>query len=84
MKGMKGSAGLKIGNTGNQMVPATKKGGNTKKPDVKKGGDLRAFTKALNQALRGRGGGKPEFVQGSVQANREEILAFFSSGCCDF
>ena len=26
-------------------------------------------------------GGKPEFVQGSVQANREEILAFFSSGC---
>lgn len=46
-----------------------------------KGGDLRALTKELNQALRGRGGGKPEFVQGSVQANREEILAFFSSGC---
>ena len=42
-----------------------------------KGGDLRALTKELNQALRGRGGGKPEFVQGSVQANREEILAFF-------
>ena len=42
------------------------------------GGDLRAFTKALNQALRGRGGGKPDFVQGSVQAGRGEIEAFFA------
>ena len=42
MKGMKGNAGLKIGNTGNQMVKATKTGGSTKKPDVKKGGDLRS------------------------------------------
>ena len=49
-----------------------------------KGGDLRPLTRELNQALRGRGGGKPEFVQGSVGASREEILAFFSSGCCDF
>ena len=40
-------------------------------------GDLRAFTKELNQALHGRGGGKPFFVQGSVQASREEIEAFF-------
>lgn len=41
------------------------------------GGDLRAFTKELNQALRGRGGGKPGFVQGSLQADRAEIEAFF-------
>lgn len=40
-------------------------------------GDLRAFTKQMNQALRGRGGGKPEFVQGSVQATRNEIESFF-------
>ena len=42
------------------------------------GGDLRALTKALNQQLNGRGGGKPFFVQGSVQASREEIEAFFA------
>ncbi|MDE7262665.1 MAG: alanyl-tRNA editing protein [Oscillospiraceae bacterium] len=42
------------------------------------GGDLRSFVKELNAALHGRGGGKPEFVQGSVQASRQEILEFFN------
>lgn len=41
------------------------------------GGDLRAFCKELNAALRGRGGGKADFVQGSVAATAEEISAFF-------
>ena len=43
------------------------------------GGDLRDFVRELNQALSGRGGGKPDFVQGSVQAKRWEIEAFFSA-----
>ena len=43
----------------------------------RKGGDLRAFAKELNAALNGRGGGKPEFIQGSVNASREQIEAFF-------
>ena len=42
------------------------------------GGDLRNFVKELNQALDGRGGGKPGFVQGSVQAVRRDIEAFFT------
>lgn len=42
------------------------------------GGDLRTFVKELNQTLGGRGGGKPDFVQGSVQASRGEIEAFFA------
>lgn len=42
-----------------------------------KEGDLRAFTKEMNGALNGRGGGKPFFVQGSVQAKEEEIRDFF-------
>ena len=33
--------------------------------------------KAMNEALNGRGGGKPGFFQGSVQASREQIAAFF-------
>ena len=41
-------------------------------------GDLRAFTKEMNAALNGRGGGKPFFVQGSVKATRKEIEAFFA------
>ena len=41
------------------------------------GGDLRGFVKELNQVLSGRGGGRPDFVQGSVQAGRREIEAFF-------
>ena len=44
------------------------------------GGDLRGFVKELNQVLHGRGGGKPDFVQGGVQASREEIERFFQNG----
>ncbi|MBS6194555.1 MAG: alanyl-tRNA editing protein [Clostridiales bacterium] len=42
-----------------------------------KDGDLRQFVKEMNQILQGRGGGKPFFVQGSLQASREEIEKFF-------
>jgi alanyl-tRNA synthetase len=42
------------------------------------GGDLRDWVKAFNTALSGRGGGKPGFVQGSVSAKWDEIVAFMS------
>lgn len=42
------------------------------------GGNLRNFVKELNQALSGRGGGKPDFVQGSVRALRKAIEQFFA------
>lgn len=42
------------------------------------GGDLRQLTKEMNDTLSGRGGGKPNFVQGSVQADADKIRAFFS------
>ena len=42
------------------------------------GSDLRTFGKEMNAALNGRGGGKPEFQQGSLKATRQEIEAFFS------
>lgn len=41
------------------------------------GGDLRPLAKALNQALHGRGGGKPDFIQGTVSASQDQIQAFF-------
>ena len=41
------------------------------------GGDLRELTKKMNAELNGRGGGKPNFVQGSVTAARGEIERFF-------
>ena len=40
-------------------------------------GDLRPLAKELNAALQGRGGGKPDFIQGSAACTREEIIAFF-------
>ncbi len=41
-------------------------------------GDLRDWVREFNTALHGRGGGKPGFVQGSVAAKWEEIVAFMS------
>ena len=41
-------------------------------------GDLRQFGKDMNAALNGRGGGKPNFLQGSVKAKKAEIEEFFS------
>ena len=42
-----------------------------------KDGNLREFVKEMNQALQGRGGGKPFFVQGSVKASESEIRTYF-------
>ena len=43
------------------------------------GGDLRALGKEMTAALHGRGGGKPNFQQGSVAASQVEIEAYFSA-----
>ena len=40
-------------------------------------GDVRPLVKELNAALNGRGGGKPNFAQGSVAADAAAIKAFF-------
>ena len=40
-------------------------------------GDLRELNKELTLALNGRGGGKPQFQQGTVHATRAQIEAFF-------
>jgi alanyl-tRNA synthetase len=42
-------------------------------------GDLRELGKAMNSTLQGRGGGKPNFQQGSVQTQKTHIEAFFSA-----
>lgn len=41
-------------------------------------GDLRPFGKEMAAALGGKGGGKPNFQQGRVSANRVTIQAFFN------
>lgn len=41
--------------------------------------DVREISKKLNQILSGRGGGKPEMVQGSVRCSRKEAENFFAS-----
>ena len=44
---------------------------------MERGGDLRNINKAMTAALGGRGGGKPEYQQGSVKADKAAIEAFF-------
>ena len=44
---------------------------------ISKSVDTRELGKAVNQALNGRGGGKPGAFQGSVKATRVQIEAFF-------
>ncbi len=44
------------------------------------GADISPLVKALNQALRGRGGGRKGFAQGSVRAAQGEIQGFFEKG----
>ena len=44
---------------------------------MQRGGDLRGLNKAMTATLSGRGGGKPEYQQGSVKASRANIEAFF-------
>ena len=39
--------------------------------------DVRPVAKQINEALSGRGGGKPEMVQGSVSSSRKQILEFY-------
>ena len=41
--------------------------------------DVREIGKAINTACNGRGGGKPDMVQGSVAATKEEIENFWNS-----
>ena len=45
---------------------------------AQRGGDLRELTKELTRTLSGRGGGKPEFQQGSLKATADQIRAFFA------
>ena len=44
---------------------------------VSRDGSVAELGKQMNQALNGRGGGKPGFFQGSVKATKEQIEAFF-------
>ncbi|MGM9548631.1 MAG: alanyl-tRNA editing protein [Faecousia sp.] len=46
---------------------------------VTRQGDLRPFGREMTGTLRGRGGGKPTFQQGRVQAARTEIERFFAA-----
>lgn len=41
--------------------------------------DLRPVGKALNEAFSGRGGGKPEIIQGSLNGNKDEIKKFLET-----
>lgn len=45
---------------------------------VTRDGDLRQLGKEMTKALNGRGGGKPAFQQGRVNAGKADIEAFFA------
>ena len=45
---------------------------------VTRDGDLRQLGREMTKALNGRGGGKPNFQQGRINAQKAEIEAFFA------
>ena len=45
------------------------------------GGDVKELGSRMAKALDGRGGGKPGFFQGSLRANKADILRFFADFC---
>lgn len=45
--------------------------------------DVRSIAKILNEKFGGRGGGKPEMVQGSLQGNEEEIREEVRKACSE-
>ena len=45
---------------------------------ISKTADTRELGKAVNQALNGRGGGKPGAFQGNIKASKAQIEAFFA------
>ncbi len=63
---------------GRCAVFSENKDGSFKYAIGEKDGDLRSLIKEMNQALEGRGGGKPFFVQGSVKRSEDEIREFFA------
>ena len=67
----------KSGRKGRCAVFSSSADGSYKYAMGEKDGDLRQLTKDMNNALNGRGGGKPFFVQGSVQAGEDQIREFF-------
>ena len=46
---------------------------------ISRGGDISGFIKEMNQQLKGRGGGRNGFAQGSVTADRSRIEAFLKA-----
>jgi hypothetical protein len=44
---------------------------------VSKSRDLKAISKDINFALNGRGGGKPEAIQGTFRTSLENIKEYF-------
>ncbi|MDO4975905.1 MAG: alanine--tRNA ligase-related protein [Eubacteriales bacterium] len=41
-------------------------------------GNVRELVKEMNEALQGRGGGKPFFAQGSLKGSKKEVISFFA------
>jgi len=54
------------------------KGGSARYAVGQRDGDVRALVQEMNGKLQGRGGGRPFFAQGSLQAEREQIRTFFA------
>ena len=54
------------------------KGGSVRYAVGQRDGDVRALVQEMNGKLQGRGGGRPFFAQGSLQAEREQIRTFFA------
>ena len=63
---------------GVSAVFAPAEGGGFRYAVGESGGDVRAFIRSMNGSLGGRGGGRDHFAQGSVQADKAGVQAYFA------
>jgi len=76
-EGVKTLANALIDRVGGILVMLYGKEGECRYLIVSQSRDLRAMSRDINSALLGRGGGKPEAIQGSFGASLEKIRAYF-------
>ena len=77
MDALRELANSAVGKVGGMLVALTGREGDYKYVIASRSVNLRELSREINSALTGRGGGRPEMIQGSFAASLDEIKDYF-------